>query len=262
MTVTALTRPAPRGGNRLSPDSYPYAGPRYERRRSFGPDPERRDRHQRARFLRAARISLQRGELIPVLYAVLCELANHCNDTLLASAPGDDGRACSGWWRERTIHGWIYPLAHTNPGPSDDTGARTARRWMTTLAETGWVESVHRVKVVNGELRGTSNLWRLQIPDHLRAEVHRAEDAARAAPKRPRHAKGGPTPRAPQNRPRLAHPAEASASAQMANIERNEERRANPCPGCGGAGTVDSRKDPGRVERCSGCDGSGIRAGP
>jgi hypothetical protein len=47
---------------------------------------------------------------------------------------------------------------------------------MAALAELGWVEVIHRHKMINGEHWGTSNLWRFKIPDHLRAELHTAED--------------------------------------------------------------------------------------
>jgi hypothetical protein len=200
--TAVLARAARRGGNRLPPQRYPARGPAYDRTRAFGPDRERRDRHQRARTRRAIGLAQTRGELPPILAAVLYQLLDLCTDTLLGPAP-EGAPACSGWWSRRFIHDLIYPpsiqpsdddgmgvdqgeLSDNPDAPSDEpdtsrfagAGARTAGRWMATLAGLGWVEAVHRHKVVNGEHWGTSNLWRFQIPDHLRAELHAAEHAS------------------------------------------------------------------------------------
>jgi hypothetical protein len=175
----------------------------YERRRRFGPDLERRDRHQQGRTRRAVGLALVRGRLTPVLAAVLFQLLDRCNDRLVGPAP-EDGEACSGWWSLAYIHHLVYSAQ----GPEgvvvererdDESGARTAGRWMAALRELGWVDVIHRYKIVNGEQRGTSNLWRLGIPDDLRHELEAAEDATRArkVARRPpsvKPSRGGPRP--------------------------------------------------------------------
>jgi hypothetical protein len=301
--VTALLTPNPspsppfsgrprRGGNRLTPDCYPLRGPVYTRRRSFGPDLERRDRHQRERTRRAVSLALTRGELCDRLAVVMYQLLDHCTDTLLCPSP-EGGPACSGWWSRRYIHDLVLPPDHDRDGhdggahddsdrdgddhevddESDDDvdledatvfgevvegGARTAGRWMAQLAELGWVESIHRYRVVNGLQRGTSNLWRFRIPDHLRSELHTAEDTARAkrAGRRPNRSGPGRATR-PNHR-------EATATAAARTIRNEEDRLQAPCPACEGACWVPAPDDPNRgVVRCESCEGSGTtRAGP
>lgn len=276
---TAVLRRARRGGNRLPPERYPARGPAYDRSRAFGPDHERRDRHQRARTRRAIGLAQTRGELPPILAAVLYQLLDLCTDTLLCAAP-DDAPACSGWWSRRFIHDLIYPPG-TQPdeGPNDEgatadpadleslsdepdgprfagPGARTAGRWMATLAGLGWVEVIHRHKIINGEHWGTSNLWRFKIPDHLRAELHAAEDASRARKSRPRRPAGN---RPPGNTPRAAHgpPTDTRPAAATAVWARNEARRSHPCPTCEGNQWVHPYGPDGGAVRCSVCDGTG-----
>jgi hypothetical protein len=146
-------------------------------------------------------VALARGRLSPVLAAVLVQLLERCTERLVGPAPEGE-EACSGWWSLAYIHRLVY--AHQGPGglvaerdPGDESGARTAGRWMAELGEAGWVEAVHRYKIVNGRQRGTSNLWRLRIPGDLRVEMEASEDAARArkAARRPPPsgpARGGP----------------------------------------------------------------------
>lgn len=281
------------GGNRLPPERYPARGPAYDRSRAFGPDHERRDRHQRARTRRAIGLAQTRGELPPILAAVLYQLLDLCTDTLLCPAP-DDGPACSGWWSRRFIHDLIYPpgtlrsdtelsgteLSNSLPpdeitdadlddltgveGLSDEPGgprfagpgARTAGRWMAALVALGWVEVIHRHKVINGEHWGTSNLWRFKIPDHLRTELHAAEDASRARKtgRRPAGARPpGKNPRAPYGPARD----DRSAAANALRAARNDARRSHPCPACEGNLWVHPYGlDKGAV-RCAVCDGTG-----
>jgi hypothetical protein len=139
---------------------------------------------------------------------VLYALVDRCNDRLLGPAPaaedGENYEACSGWWRLAYIHHLVY--SHRDPDgvvierdPGDESGARTAGRWMATLRELGWVEGVNRNRTVNGKPVGTSNLWRFRIPDDLRDEIEAAEDAARARkaarrPPSPKPSRGGLRP--------------------------------------------------------------------
>jgi hypothetical protein len=267
--VTALAGRSRRGGNRLDPDRYPIRGPVYARRRSFNVDPERRDRNQRNRTRRAIAMALTRGELPDRLAVVLYQLLDRCTDTLLCPSP-EGGPACSGWWSRRYIHNLVLPTDHQDDelqadgadrvvdGEVFDVGARTAGRWMAQLAELGWVEAIHRHRVVNGEKWGTSNLWRFRIPDHLRAELHAAEDAARSR-KAGRHPKRPGPGRAPYP-PNLEGGAAAAARLIRNN---NEDRRRSPCPTCEGACWVPAPGTDRAVVRCGSCHGTGTtRAGP
>ncbi len=278
-------RGVPRGGNRLPPERYPARGPAYDRSRAFGVDRERRDKHQRTRTRRAIALAQTRGELPPILAAVLYQLLDLCTDTLLCPAP-DEAPACSGWWSRRFIHDLIYPPGTPIPegdGPlgedgasvdptgfphdmedlSDEPGgsrfagpgARTAGRWMAALVAAGWVQVVHRHKVINGEHWGTSNLWRFQIPDHLRAELHAAEDASRArrSTRRPSGARPpGKTTRAPHGAAR-----DDRSAAATAVVARNDARRSHPCPTCEANQWVYPFGQDGGAVRCSACDGTG-----
>lgn len=193
--VPQRTRPAGtsptrhRGGNQLPP-GHPARGrpPSYERCRSFGPDPERRDRNQRTRTRRAVALAQQRGQLSPLLAGVLAALLD-----------ASDQRLSESWWRLSTIARLV--LGAERYGEDRRAGQRTAGRWMAELRELGWVERVHRYEVRRGQLRWTSNLWRFVIPEELRAEVEEVEDVARAKAQ---------ARRAPQGR--AAPPAGASAT--------------------------------------------------
>ena len=264
VTIVAVGRRSRRGGNRLRPQQYPVRGPTYQRRRCFGADPERRDRNQRSRTRRAVAVALTRGELPDRLAAVLYQLLDRCTDTLLCPAP-DGGPACSGWWSERYIHGLIFPDGddrtdeEANEWGGGDTkrrGARTAGRWMAELAQLGWVESIHRHRLVNGEISGTSNLWRLRIPDHLRGELHADEDTRRAQVRRPGSA-GRATPKGPRSQDHT----DRQAAAAARSYDDHDERRTNPCPQCNGVRRVEQAD--GRWDNCPICRGSGTaRGGP
>lgn len=282
-TASAVLVRARRGGNRLPPERYPARGPAYDRSRAFGPDHERRDRHQRVRTRRAVGVAQTRGELPPILAAVLYQLLDLCTDTLLCPAP-DEAPACSGWWSRRFIHDLIYPpgtqppdITNADPDDSDDSddpeslsesdgprfagpGARTAGRWMATLGALGWVEVIHRHKVINGEHWGTSNLWRLKIPDHIRVELHATEDASRArkSGRRPAGTRP-PGTRPPRNTPRATHgpPRDDRSAAATAGLARNDARRSHPCPTCEGNQWVHPFGEAGGAVRCSVCDGTG-----
>jgi len=158
----------PRGGNRLPPGHAARGRPpSYARTRSFGPDPERRDRHQRARTRRAVALAQARGQLSTTLAGVLGALLDATDD-----------RLSDGWWCLATIARMVLGAEHY--GEDEDAGQRTAGRWMHELWELGWVEKVHRFRVVAGQCQATSNLWRIVIPAELRAEVNAGEDRARA----------------------------------------------------------------------------------
>ena len=168
--VPALTAavPASRGGNRLSP-GHPSRGraPSYPRCRTWRPDPERRDRNQRARVRRAAAAAQKQGSLSPTQTAVLFALLDASDDYLNEA-----------WWRLSTIAKLVYGEERYGEDPS--AGQRTAGRWMAELRQLGWVERVHRFHVVRGQRRWTSNLWRFVIPEEFREAVTASEDARRA----------------------------------------------------------------------------------
>ena len=191
--VPQRTRPAGappkphRGGNRLPP-GHPARGrpPSYQRCRSWGPDPERRDRNQRTRTRRAVALAQQRGQLSPLLAGVLAALLD-----------ASDQRLSESWWRLSTIARLV--LGAERYGEDKRAGQRTAGRWMAELRELGWVERLHRYEVGRGQLRWTSNLWRFVIPEELRAEVEEVEDIARAKAQARRAPKGRVTPPAVAN---------------------------------------------------------------
>ncbi|MGH9069992.1 MAG: hypothetical protein ACRDX8_02195 [Acidimicrobiales bacterium] len=120
---------------------------------------------------------------------------------------------------------------------------------------------MHRQKVVNGVVIGTSNLWRIRIPDHLRAECDAAEDAARSRPsggggrgkaKGPRHT---PSPYVGVN--------EGPGTAAAALRARNEAIRSTPCASCGGDRWVQAAPPLSGVITCPACSGLGTaRDGP
>jgi len=254
-----------RGGNRLPPERYPPKGPTYERQRAFAPDPERRDRHQITRTRRAVALALTRGELPPVLEVVLHQCLDRCTDSLLCAAP-DGGPACSGWWSERYVHSLVYPDTHDTDddgqlASDDHTGERTAGRWMAQLVALRWLDVIHRQKVINGQPTGTSNLWRIRIPDHLRAELQAAEDQARTRNAGP-HRKGRVTPTAPQNRHAPDGQSQQASAARHIAAEADRRRR-EPCSACGGIRWVEPDDGSTGVVRCAACDGSGAaRDGP
>jgi hypothetical protein len=195
LEMAAPQRPAPsagavvegrphRGGNRLPPGHAARGRPpSYARIRSFGPDPERRDRHQRARTRRAVALTQARGQLSTTLAGVLGALLD-----------ASDDRVSDGWWCLATIARMVLGAEHY--GEDEDAGQRTAGRWMHELWELGWVEKVHRFRVVAGQCQATSNLWRVVIPAELRAEVTAGEDRARA-----RHQPRRVTSKAPASSP-------------------------------------------------------------
>lgn len=258
MTTLAQTphRAATRGGNRL-PAGHAHPGPRYARRSDFDADHERRDLNQRERTRRAVGLALKHGQLTPLLAAVLGQLLDASNNRLIDAAP-DGGPACTGWWSLRHIHTLVAPrlAADGVPVPADELdpneGARSAGRWMHQLFELGWVDKIHRRRIVNGVPTGTSNLWRIQIPDAYRNGLHAREDARRADKTREAHRNGRYTA------PRSA--AEATAEASTARHAAEERRRAQPCPVCDGDKLVEQTD--GAYARCAACNGTGTRAGP
>lgn len=175
MTATISPALRVRGGNRL-PEGHEARGrpPAYDRVRSFGPDPERRDRRQRERSRRAAELAAERGELPRILHRAVIRLLEY----------GDD--RCSPVWPSLTTIG-------RDIGGYDQ---RTAGRWMAELVTLGWVERVHRYRFRDGHIEGDSNLWRVIIPERWRVLLQDREDAARS-----RSGKARPTRRAPQNGP-------------------------------------------------------------
>lgn len=217
-----------RGGNRL-PASHPAYGraPAYTRNRELSDDPERRDRNQRSRTYHAAAMAQRRGELPAALAAVLGVLLDASDDRL---APG--------WWSLATIARMV--LGEDRYGDDPRGGQRTAARWMAALADLGWIERQHRfVKMGGGMIRGTSNIWRIQIPAHLREHLHAAEDAKRA---KAAHRHGG----------RVTTPPSGSPSPV---------RRDRPsCDTCGGSSWIEAEHDRMAVVPCPAC--SPPRASP
>ena len=227
LAIAAPQRPAPtpgvtvedqlrRGGNHLPPGHAARGRPpSYARIRSFGPDPERRDRHQRARTRRAVALAQARGQLSTTLAGVLGALLD-----------ASDDRVSDGWWCLATIARMVLGAEHY--GEDEDAGQRTAGRWMHELWELGWVEKVHRFRVVAGQCQATSNLWRVVIPAQLRAEVTAGEDRARA-----RHQPRRITPQAtappfppPPAPPAPAEPDEHQGGADEANRTPSEGYKA------------------------------------
>ncbi len=208
--VPQRTRPAGappkphRGGNRLPP-GHPARGrpPSYQRCRSWGPDPERRDRNQRTRTRRAVALAQQRGQLSPLLAGVLAALLD-----------ASDQRLSESWWRLSTIARLV--LGAERYGEDKRAGQRTAGRWMAELRELGWVERVHRYEVGRGQLRWTSNLWRFVIPEELRAEVETVEDTARAKAQARRVPQGRVAPATTPGATEAPSPPEAGPSAEEA----------------------------------------------
>jgi hypothetical protein len=189
-----------RGGNRL-PVGHPARGraPRYERCRELPPDPERRDKMQRHRTRIAAAEALKRAELDGLLHWALgvmldltderCSITYHSLATIGKAAGGQD---------ERTVGSWL------------------AR-----LHELGWVQRRHRFKIEGGQVRGTSNEWRIDIPDHLRAERHAVAAAAAARTRKANKGKGS----------RYTPPARARQTdgpAQPPAYQANEAERPRP----------------------------------
>ncbi|MGH3237985.1 MAG: hypothetical protein ACRDOH_32950, partial [Streptosporangiaceae bacterium] len=290
--------------------------------------PERRDKNQRNRIRKAIGIALARAELDPILAAVVYQLLNLCNDTLLRTGP-EGAPACSGWWSLSFIHNLVYPpyeevldeaaqVLNAEPSPARDeepdevptsahrsedlaipedlvedlgddggasdgeaeaeaveaaSGARTAGRWMATLVSLGWVKKIHRQRIVNGAMVGTSNLWLICIPDHLRVELHASEDAARAsAGSRPK-TKGGPgrhSPRSGRGGGGLAallgageagpDHREATAAASAARIRLEHDIRLSPCGVCEGDRWIDAPPPSLGVITCPACGGKGTSA--
>jgi hypothetical protein len=137
-----------------------------------------------------------RGQLSTTLAGVLGALLD-----------ASDDRVSDGWWCLATIARMVLGGEHY--GEDEDAGQRTAGRWMHELWELGWVEKIHRFRVLAGQCQATSNLWRVVIPAGLRAEVAAGEDRARA-----RHQPRRVAPQAPATSPPLppkppAPPAEA-----------------------------------------------------
>lgn len=250
LTAIPLTTPPPsaasdgpprRGGNRLGPD-HPYRSwtPSYERRRDLGPSPERHDHNQRTRTRRAMALAQSQGRLPPILAAVL-EACCEMSDTTMQPI----------WPRLATIARRVLGDDHYN---DDGTGGeRTAGRWMSQLKQLGWFDWENRFVNQPGQVQGTSNLWRVIIPDVLRHTVEAAEDAARARAATGK--KTTPTPKAPQNRGTVDH-SDNTGKAQRRNIERQGLQRDFPCTaGCDRGWVVPP--DNGPVSRCAACDGTG-----
>jgi hypothetical protein len=213
--VKSSSVPAPRGGNRLGP-GHPCHGrpPSYPRCRTWGPDPERRDRNQRTRVRRAVALAQKQGSLSPTHAAVLFALLDASDDYLNEA-----------WWRLSTIAKLVYGEGRYGDDPK--AGQRTAGRWMAELRELGWVERVHRHRIARGQRLWTSNLWRFVIPEELREAVTASEDARRS-----RRLQKSPTP---------------PPAAQTPPVDAPEVRagaKEQPVPGEPAAGQASGHQEP------------------
>jgi hypothetical protein len=264
LSTGVQVRRSKRGGNRLPRDRYPKCGPRYERSRSFGPDPEVRDKFLRSRMHQAIKLAQERGELPLRLAVVLERILEHItNDTLLVNGP-EDGPQCSGWWKLSTIHKMVYrgPNDVVSVDGEDDSDeercARTAGDWMAWFGQLGWFDRIHRQKVVNGVPCGTSNLWRIRMPDHIREVLRESSDARRAEKRAAKPTTGRVTPKgSPGARQyRSADPVNASAVAAHAFITSHDRRRDAPCPACNGDKVIETAVG---AAQCETCRGSGIK---
>lgn len=248
--MSASTTSAPprrRGGNRL-PVGHPARGRThaYERRRSLGPDPERRDRYQRERTRRAITLAGARGELSPHLALVIRVLLDMSDD-----------RLSTGWWSLAYIARQV--LGDTGYGDDPASGARSAGGWMHDLKALGWLDWQNRWRLgPGGCVIGTSNLWRIKIPDNLRHELQDAEDAARRRAAKKPHA----TRKAPQNRHEDGSAGTTTIAAQRRIYDRNAAISAGrACETCRGDGYIDV-PGAGAVTRCPSCHTTGLAPGP
>lgn len=258
MTLTApppvTRRSHRRGGNRLGPDHpYRHWAPSYERRRALGRSPERHDRNQRTRTIRAIAMAQEQGVLSQVLAAALLALCEMADATMAPIFPKLSTIA-------RKVLGtdnYTNPDGDPgdNPGDASTGGERTAGRWMHDLKGLGWLQWQNRSISNHGQAQGTSNLWRIIIPDDLRRILLDQEDAARS---RTNTAKTRPTPKAPQNRPPVDH-SEQTGRAARGSQRLNDLRRNHPCPAGCTNGWVDP-PDGGPVVRCEHCAGTGHAA--
>lgn len=237
MTTATHQRPH-HGGNRLAQD-HPAHGraPRYTRCRDWGPDPERRDRNQRMRTQRAAALAQAHGELSPHLAGVLLTL-------LVAS----DDQLTPGWWSLR----WIARAVLGHEHYADGGGQRTAGRWMHKLAQLGWIQLEHRFEVDHGRVRGTSNRWRIVIPEPLRDTVHTGEDRARARTLAQRDRAAARPPARQQTDDRRT--AADATTRQVAELRRH----GTTCPTCAGDKWIAAPGEPSRLIRCASCAGLGV----
>lgn len=229
-------RPPDRGGNRLS-GTHPARGraPAYQRERDWpGPDPERRDRHQRERVRRAADLAAQRGLLTATEHRWLTALLSFSDDR------------CSPVWPALTtiatrVHGVTRYRTSSTDDASSTRGQRTAGRWISRLVELGWVQRQHRYHNDAGRVVADTNLYRIVIPEPLRRELEAIEDRARAA----------------RRRTKLGNERDGSvqsAAASRAIADRAAARLHFPCPACDG-GWIHHDDE---VERCPRCRGDGI----
>lgn len=235
------------GGDHLGEGRWRARGPSYQRCRAVPTDPERRDRHQEARFRAAIALAQQRGELTPLLAGVLGVLPSFCDH---------DGRLKPIWpslrqiaWR---VRGKAWYGVETSDETADDgvdetgstVGARTAGRWMQALGELGWVLRQHRYTWKHGAVRGTSNIWWLTIPTHLRDELEASEDARRSEALAGRRRGGRVTPRrGDSNGAREPAPSRHYAAAETRRQAADQKNAAAPVvdPGEVAARLADAR---------------------
>lgn len=159
-TLRDFHRRGRHGGNHLAPGHKHRAWtPDYDRVREFPSDPERRDKWQRERTRRAASLALhERGELSKEEAHYLDVMLNLTNET------------CKITYHSLTAIGIA----------AGGAAAKTAGYWLGRLRTLGWVQARHRWKPVRSRIEATTNEWRIDIPEHLRAEVLEREAEKRA----------------------------------------------------------------------------------
>lgn len=236
-----------RGGNRLPPGHPARSRRPYDSVRKLPPDPVRRDRMAKEHALRAVSHAANDGELCAQEVAVLAALVSFSGSSLEPSFPG------------------LGAIGSRAGGMA----ARTAGTWLASLRAKGWVVRAHRYlhyrdpHTRERSMRGTSCLWRVDVPERWLGPIQANAQQARSVPKKraphgaPAPGKGVATPKAPQNdrrppgrtqqewdaelerRQRTADAREAKETDRKARAEaeraawERQQRRGGPSPAAG-----------------------------
>jgi hypothetical protein len=170
-----------RGGNRLAPGHPARVRRPYSTVRELPPDPVVRDRMAKEHAVRAISQAAEAGELVAQEVAVLLALVSFAGDALEP----------------------VFPTLAKIGARAGGMRRRTAGRWLAGLVARGWLVRMHRFihyrdpATRESKMRGTSCLWRLDVParwlDGIRDAAQRSRETT---------AKNRPTPKAPQNQGR------------------------------------------------------------
>ncbi len=172
-----------RGGNRLAPGHPARARRSYATVRALPPDPVVRDRMAKEHAVRAISQAAAAGELVAQEVAVLLALVSFAGDTLEP----------------------VFPTLAKIGARAGGMRRRTVGRWLAGLVARGWLVRMHRFvhyrdpSTRENKMRGTSCLWRLDVPAQWLDGIRDAAQRSRAT-----SAKSRPTPKAPQNRGRTS----------------------------------------------------------